>query len=241
MQLARSVIFNFLFHAWTGLTVLLLWLAIPLSPSKFRTVISIWPKGCFLMLKLLKIEFEIRGENNIADEPVLYAVKHQSVWETIFFLWHNKENAYVMKSELARIPFWGWYMERAAHILVDRKGGIKSMKGMLEKALSIKETSRSIVIFPEGTRMPPGTMGKLHPGVAALYKHLNISVVPVAVNSGLLWPRRQFKKKQGKIIIEFLNPIPSGMEKRKFLTELSKIIYAATLRLEKEGGYKNIQ
>lgn len=89
--------------------------------------------------------------------------------------------------------------------------------------------------------MPPGTMGKLHPGVAALYKHLNISVVPVAVNSGLLWPRRQFKKKQGKIIIEFLNPIPSGMEKRKFLTELSKIIYAATLRLEKEGGYKNIQ
>ena len=193
------------------------------------------------MLKLLKIEFEIRGENNIADEPVLYAVKHQSVWETIFFLWHNKENAYVMKSELARIPFWGWYMERAAHILVDRKGGIKSMKDMLKKALSIKETSRSIVIFPEGTRMPPGTMGKLHPGVAALYKHLNISVVPVAVNSGLLWPRRQFKKKQGKIIIEFLNPIPSGMEKRKFLTELSKIIYAATLRLEKEGGYKNIQ
>ena len=241
MQLARSIIFNFLFHAWTGLTVLLLWLAIPLSPPTFRTVISIWPKGCFLMLKILGIEFEIRGEQNITDRAVLFAVKHQSVWETIFFLWHNKENAYVMKSELARIPFWGWYMKRAAHILVDRKGGTKSMRNMLEKAASIKDTSRSIVIFPEGTRIPPGNMGKLHPGVAALYKHLNIPVVPVAVNSGLLWPRRQFKKKQGTIIIEFLNPIPSGLEKRKFLTELSKIIYEATLRLEKEGGYKNIQ
>jgi 1-acyl-sn-glycerol-3-phosphate acyltransferase len=241
MQFIRSIIFNFLFYTWTGITVLLLWIAMPLAPSQFRTIISIWPKGCFSMLKILGINFEIRGKENIPNRPVLFAVKHQSVWETIFFLWHNKENAYVMKSELARIPFWGWYMKRAAHILVDRKGGTKSMRNMLEKAASIKDTSRSIVIFPEGTRIPPGNMGKLHPGVAALYKHLNIPVVPVAVNSGLLWPRRQFKKKQGTIIIEFLNPIPSSLEKRKFLTELSKVIYEATLRLEKEGGYKNIQ
>ena len=239
MQFIRSIIFNFLFYTWTGITVLLLWIAMPLAPSQFRTIISIWPKGCFSMLKILGIDFEIRGEENIPNRPVLFAVKHQSVWETIFFLWHSKENAYVMKSELAKIPFWGWYMKKAAHILVDRKGGTKSMRDMLAKAASIKETSRSIVIFPEGTRIPPGNMGELHPGVAALYKHLNISVVPVAVNSGLVWPRRQLKKEPGTIIVEFLKPIQAGMEKRAFLTKLRQIISEATLELENESRLKD--
>ena len=115
----RSSVFNILFFCWTSIVILFLWIFIPVTSSKFRSIISIWPKGCFALLRILGITFEIRGQENIPQKAVVFAVKHQSVWETIFFLWHHQDNAYVMKSELARLPFWGWYMKKSLHILVD--------------------------------------------------------------------------------------------------------------------------
>jgi 1-acyl-sn-glycerol-3-phosphate acyltransferase len=235
MKYLRSGLFNFLFFFWTSVVIFFLWVAIPLSTSKFRSVISIWPKGCFALLKIIGITFEIRGLENIPKFPVLFSVKHQSVWETIFFLWHNKDNAYVMKSELCRIPFWGRYMKKSGHILVDRTGGTKSMRAMIGKAREIIGNGRSIVIFPEGTRIPSGQMGKFHPGVAAIYTQLNITVVPVAVNSGLFWPRREFKKKPGKIIIEFLPPIEPSLDRKLFMLLLENRMKIATEQLEKEA------
>ena len=237
MKYLRSGLFNFLFFFWTAIVVLLLWTAMPLSPPAFRSVISIWPKGCFALLKIIGVTFEMRGLNNIPDFPVLFAVKHQSVWETIFFLWHHKDNAYVMKSELSRIPFWGWYMKKSGHILVDRTGGTKSMRTMIKKTKEFIEKNRSIVIFPEGTRIPTGKIGKFHPGVAAIYSQLNISVVPVAVNSGIFWPRRKFTKIPGKIIIEFLPPIEPGIDRKSFMLELQSQIKTVTDQLEKEAGF----
>jgi 1-acyl-sn-glycerol-3-phosphate acyltransferase len=233
----RSALFNFLFFGWTALVILTLWLAMPFSPSRFRSIISIWPKGCFALLKIIGITFEMRGLENIPDKPILFSVKHQSVWETIFFLWHHKDNAYVMKQELTRIPFWGWYMKKSSHILVDRTGGAGAMRDMMAKAKAIMEDGRSIAIFPEGTRMPSGTIGKFHPGVAAIYNQLGTTVVPVALNSGLLWPRREFLKKPGNIIIEFLPPIEPGMNRKEFMVELQDRIKTATQKLEKEGGF----
>ena len=236
MKYLRSGLFNFLFFFWTSVVILFLWVAIPLSTSKFRSVISIWPKGCFALLKIIGITFEIRGLENIPKFPVLFSVKHQSVWETIFFLWHHKDNAYVMKSELSRIPFWGWYMKKSGHILIDRSGGAKSIRAMIGKAREFMLNARSIVIFPEGTRIPPGQIGKFHPGVAAIYSQLNTAVVPVAVNSGLFWPRREFLKKPGKIIIEFLPPIGPGMDRKLFMQQLQSQIKIATVELENEVG-----
>jgi 1-acyl-sn-glycerol-3-phosphate acyltransferase len=181
----------------------------------------------------------VRGLSNLPTHPVLFSVKHQSVWETIFFLWHHKENAYVMKSELGRIPFWGWYMKKSAHILVDRFGGTKSMRDMIKKSREIMGDGRSIVIFPEGTRIPSGQMGKFHPGIAALYTQLDATVVPVAVNTGLFWPRRKFIKMPGKIIIEFLNPIKPGIDRKIFMSQLHDQIRIATLQLEKEAEIKS--
>ncbi len=235
----RSAIFNFLFILWTTFVILFLWITIFLTPSKFRSVISIWPKGCFALLKIVGVTHEIRGLENIPNAPVLFSVKHQSVWETIFFLWHHKDNAYVMKSELTQIPLWEWYMKKSGHILVDRSGGIKSMRNMLEKAKAILGHGRSIVIFPEGSRIPPGETGEFHPGVAAIYTHLNLTVVPVAVNSGLFWPRRKFKKNPGRIIIEFLPPIEPGDDRKAFMLELQDSIKTATQNLENEAGYQN--
>ena len=237
MMYFRSGLFNFLFFSWTAVVILLLWIAMPLSPSKFRSVISIWPKGCFALLKIIGITFELRGLENVPNVPVLFSVKHQSVWETIFFLWHNKDNAYVMKSELARIPFWGWYMKKSAHILVDRTGGTKSMRSMIKKAKAIMNDGRSIIIFPEGTRIPPGRMGTFHPGVAALYTQLNATVVPVAVNTGYFWPRRKFVKTPGNIIIEFLPPIKPGIDRKKFMIQLQNQIKMATEQIEKEAEF----
>ena len=233
----RSALFNLLFFSWTTIVILLLWTTIFLPPSKFRSVISIWPKGCFSLLKIVGITFEIRGLENIPNHPVLFSVKHQSVWETIFFLWHHKENAYVMKSELSRIPFWGWYMKKSAHILVDRLGGTRAMRDMIEKSKAILDDERSIVIFPEGTRIPSGNMGKFHPGIAALYTQLNATVVPVAVNTGLFWPRHTFTKISGNIIIEFLKPIEPGLDRKRFMNQLQEQIRIATQKLEKEAGF----
>ncbi|MGY8999303.1 MAG: lysophospholipid acyltransferase family protein [Rhodospirillales bacterium] len=237
MRYIRSGIFSILFFSWTSVVILTLWLVIPLSPARFRSVISIWPKGCFALLKIIGITFEVRGIENIPNKPVLFSVKHQSVWETIFFLWHNKDNAYVMKSELTRIPFWGWYMKKSSHILVDRTGGAGSMRDMIAKAKTIMTNGRSIAIFPEGTRMPPGTIGKFHPGVAAIYTQLEATVVPVAVNSGVFWPRREFLKNPGNIIIEFLSPMEPKMDRKIFMAELQNRIKTATQKLEKEAGY----
>ena len=236
MNYLRSGLFNFLFFFWTAIVVLLLWIALPFSPSQFRNVISIWPKGCFFLLKIVGITFEIRGLANIPDFPVLFSVKHQSVWETIFFLWYHKDNAYVMKSELRRIPFWSWYMEKSGHILIDRSGGAQSIRTMINKAREFMSNARSIVIFPEGTRIPSGQISKFHPGVAAIYSQLNTTVIPVAVNSGLFWPRHGFLKKPGKIIIEFLSPIGPGMDRKLFMRQLQSQIKIATVKLEKEAG-----
>ena len=235
MIFIRSAVFNALFILWTTIVVLTLWIFIPLTPNKFRSIIAIWPKGCFLLLNLVGIEFEIRGESNIPSGPVLFAVKHQSTWETIFFLFQNKDNSYVMKSELARIPFWGWYMQKGGHILVDRNGGVQSMRKMLQEAEDILNDNRSIVIFPEGTRLPPGELGSFYPGVAAIYSQLNLRVVPVAVNSGLFWPRRKFKKNPGRIIIELLPHIKPGLNRKVFMQTLRETIGTATKNLEDEA------
>ena len=128
-------------------------------------------------------------------------------------------------------------LKKSSHILVDRTGGAGSMRDMIAKAKTIMTNGRSIAIFPEGTRMPPGTIGKFHPGVAAIYTQLEATVVPVAVNSGVFWPRREFLKNPGNIIIEFLSPMEPKMDRKIFMAELQNRIKTATQKLEKEAGY----
>jgi 1-acyl-sn-glycerol-3-phosphate acyltransferase len=128
-------------------------------------------------------------------------------------------------------------MKKSGHILVDRTGGTKSMRAMIRKTKEFIENNRSIVIFPEGTRIPSGEIGKFHPGVAAIYSQLDITVVPVAVNSGMFWPRREFIKNPGKIIIEFLPQIKPGIDRKSFMLELQSQIKIATEQLEKEAGF----
>ena len=235
MLAIRSALFNILFIGWTIFLLSTLWLLMPIPKQKFRKAVALWPHGSFpLMRYLLGLTFEQRGLENIPNEPVIYASKHQSAWDTMYFLWHHKDNAYVMKGELNRIPFWKWYMDKCQHVVVDRRGGTSAMREMISNTKSILADKRSVIIFPEGTRVAPGETRRYHPGIAALYSQTKATVIPVALNSGYFWGRRHFIKKPGVLTIQFLPPIPKNMERKAFMKELEIRIESATRKLEKE-------
>ena len=235
MLAIRSALFNILFIGWTIFLLSTLWLLMPIPKQNFRKAVALWPHGSFpLMRHLLGLTFEQRGLENIPNEPVIYASKHQSAWDTMYFLWHHKDNAYVMKGELNRIPFWKWYMDKCQHVVVDRRGGTSAMREMISNTKSILADKRSVIIFPEGTRVAPGETRRYHPGIAALYSQTNATVIPVALNSGYFWGRRHFIKKPGVLTIQFLPPIPKNMERKAFMKELEIRIESATRKLENE-------
>ena len=235
MLAIRSALFNILFIGWTIFLLSTLWLLMPIPKQTFRKAVALWPHGSFpLMRYLLGLTFEQRGLENIPNEPVIYASKHQSAWDTMYFLWHNKDNAYVMKGELNRIPFWKWYMDKCQHVVVDRRGGTSAMREMISDTKSILADKRSVIIFPEGTRVALGETRRYHPGIAALYSQTNATVIPVALNSGYFWGRRHFIKKPGVLTIQFLPPIPKNMERKAFMKELEIRIESATRKLENE-------
>ena len=235
MLAIRSALFNILFIGWTIFLLSTLWLLMPIPKQNFRKAVALWPHGSFpLMRYLLGLTFEQRGLENIPNEPVIYASKHQSAWDTMYFLWHHEDNAYVMKGELNRIPFWKWYMDKCQHVVVDRRGGTSAMREMISNTKSILADKRSVIIFPEGTRVAPGETRRYHPGIAALYSQTNATVIPVALNSGYFWGRRHFIKKPGVLTIQFLPPIPKNMERKAFMKELEIRIESATRKLENE-------
>ena len=235
MLAIRSALFNILFIGWTIFLLSTLWLLMPIPKQNFRKAVALWPHGSFpLMRYLLGLTFEQRGLENIPNEPVIYASKHQSAWDTMYFLWHHKDNAYVMKGELNRIPFWKWYMDKCQHVVVDRRGGTSAMREMISDTKSILADKRSVIIFPEGTRVAPGETRRYHPGIAALYSQTNATVIPVALNSGYFWGRRHFIKKPGVLTIQFLPPIPKNMDRKAFMKELEIRIESATRKLENE-------
>jgi len=142
----------------------------------------------------------------------------------------------VIKRELLRIPFYGWMAWKAGVISIDRSGRAPTLKRMVQEARSAIAEGRAILIFPEGHRMRPGAPPEYKAGVAALYSQLDVSCVPVALNSGLFWTGPAgFLKKPGRIVVQFLDPIPSGLRPREFLQKLETRIETATATLLKEG------
>jgi 1-acyl-sn-glycerol-3-phosphate acyltransferase len=139
--------------------------------------------------------------------------------------------AIVLKKELLRIPIWGWYLQRSGMIPIDRGGAAKALAGMMAAAHKAVAENRKIVIFPQGTRTAPGEQRPYKSGVAALYQELNLPVVPMALNSGLLWPKNSFMKKPGVITIEFLPPIAPGLARSEFMTRLKDALESAADQL----------
>ena len=235
----RSLIFNISFTAWAMLSAILFSPLFFLSSQTSLKVGSPWARiSLFLARLICGIRYEVRGRQHMSTSPVIYASKHQSAWDTIIFLILLPHPAYVLKRELLRIHLWGWYLWRMKMIAIDRAAGGQGLKDMLKQAKARVAEGRSVVIFPEGTRMPVGAPAHYHPGILAMYNQLKIPVVPVALNSGCFWGRNAFTKRPGNIVIEFLPPIPPGLPKEEFMTRLQNAIEPATANLIAEASHK---
>jgi len=175
---------------------------------------------------LLGIETRVEGDPHLAT-PALYAAKHQSMYETLELSRILNRPAIVMKQELADIPVWGWAARRYGVIVVDREASAGALRRMLREAKVALDAGRSIVIFPEGTRVAPGEQPPLKAGFAGLYQMLKLPVVPVALDSGTVWPRRG-PKRPGVVTIRFGEAIPPGLPRK----EAEALVHAAINALE---------
>ena len=237
----RAIAFNILFYAWTTILALLA-LPLLLLPSGLTLAYSrFWVNGCFAILRLtVGLRHQVRGLENIPHGPAIFACKHQSAWETLAFHILLPNPVFVLKRELMLIPVWGWLVRRTGMIPVNRSGGTAALRQMLITAKTVATTGRPIVIFPQGTRTPPGSDRPYQAGIAALYKGLSLPVVPVALNSGLFWPRRAGTRiLPGVITLEYLPPIAPGLPRREFMTSLETAIETATAALEADGAKTN--
>ena len=177
------------------------------------------------------IDYRVIGREHIPRGACIVASKHQSEWETFKLHLILNDPAIVLKRELLNIPLIGWYMNRSGSIPIDRSARTKALSDMTQAARNAAAEGRPIVIFPEGTRMAIGESRPYKSGVAALYQELNIPVVPMALNSGLVWPKNSFFKKRGMITVEFLSPIPPGLSREDMMQRLRDALEPATARL----------
>ncbi len=190
----------------------------------------------WLMRVIVGTTYEVRGQQYIPDGPALVAAKHQSAWDTFALIPLLRDPAMIMKAELGYIPFYGWLSRKFEHILVARERGPAALRKLIVDAKARAADSRQIVIFPEGTRQQVNALPAYKPGVVALYEGLGLTCVPVALNSGLFWPRFGTNLRAGTIVVEFLEPLPPGLDRRAFRTELEARIEAATARLVAEAS-----
>ncbi len=231
----RSFLFDFFICAW-GIIIPLLYCqsfanndsALADRGARKWTQVSLW-----VLEKLCGIKYEIRGLENLPKtNGFVVACKHQSMWETIVFHLIFDRPVYSWKKELLKIPFYGWFLEVMSGITIDRKGGAKALKNLLNQARKYSENHQNIILFPQGTRTPIGSSTSNFPyqvGVVAIYNHLQVDVVPAALNSGVYWNKKG--KKSGTIILEFLPPIKAGLGKKEFLQQLETAIEAKSKQL----------
>jgi 1-acyl-sn-glycerol-3-phosphate acyltransferase len=232
MTTLRSLLFNLLFALWTAFIFVVSLPTLVLPRSACWWMGGLWVRGALLLLRaIVGLRHRVHGAEHRVAGPAIYAAKHQSAWDTLVFPLLLDKPAYVLKQELIRVPLFGSYLRQCGMIPVDRQGGGSALKRLLKAGRAAVAEGRSILIYPEGTRMPPGERRPYHPGVAALYGDLGVPVVPVALNSGLFWGRRAFHKKSGVITIEFLPPIAPGLVRREFMQELQERMEGASRRL----------
>jgi 1-acyl-sn-glycerol-3-phosphate acyltransferase len=141
------------------------------------------------------------------------------------------KTAFVMKQELMWIPWFGWYASRVRTIVIKRETAAAALKKLVREAKERFAEDRQVVIFPEGTRMAPGAPADYKPGIAALYREIDVPVHPVATNSGMHWPAKGLQMRPGTIVFEYLEPIPPGLKRAEFMRILQERTETATKRL----------
>jgi 1-acyl-sn-glycerol-3-phosphate acyltransferase len=236
MNWLRAFLFNLVAILWT---VLIGTLALPLLllPRRVNMAFGrVWAWTVLVLLRwIVGLDHEVRGLDRLPQGGYILAMKHQSTWDALSLPIVLGDPAVIIKRELLWVPIYGWYAGRAGSIGIDRKGGAGALRRMIAAARPVAAAGRPIVIFPQGTRVAPGARAPYQPGVAALYQALGLPLVPAAVNSGLYWGRRSFLKRPGRIVLEFLDPIPPGWPRKTLTSEVERRIESATDALLHEG------
>ena len=181
----------------------------------------------------MNIRLEIRGIENVPKGGAFIAMKHQSSFDT--FVMHTivSHPAFIMKKELLNIPLYGQFCKNTGMIPVDRDGGLKTLKDMMQKSGAAIEDGRQLIIFPEGSRSLPGEQMTYQSGIFGIYKYAKKPVVPVALNSGVYWPKKGHLVAGGNIVFDFLKPIEAGLSKNEFMATLENKIEEASHNLIK--------
>jgi len=237
---ARSLVFNALFYV--NITARMI-VALPTMALPYRFLLGVlraYARSSLWLLRIVcGITVEWRGREKLPSGAYIVACKHQSVWETFALFMLLPDPTFVLKRELMWIPLFGWLATKAHMIPIDRGSRTRALARMIAAARAEIARSRQIVIFPEGTRRPPGAEPRYLPGVAHLYTETGLPCVPVALNSGLFWPRRSLRRYPGTVLVEVLDPIASGLDQRTFLARLQNVLEEATARLVEEAKSKS--
>ena len=232
----RSIAFTIAFYLTTVLMLVGgIWLLVAPRSWAMR---GLWLHGkiCTWLLKVIcGTKLEVRGQEMVPEGACLVVAKHQSAWDTFALIPLFRDPAIVLKAELRWIPVYGWFCQKFEHILVERARAAVSLKGMVTDARERAAEGREIVIFPEGTRRVPGAAPDYKPGYVALYEGLQLPCVPVALNSGLFWPRRHWRRYPGTIVVEFLEALPAGLPRTEFRRTVEARIEDACARLIDEA------
>ncbi len=231
MIAVRSALFVALFYLWSALVAIGCTPLLIGPPGPILGMFRFWSAGILKLLAICGIRVEVRGREHIPEGPALVAPKHQCMLDVFAQFSVLPATAFVMKRELMWIPWFGWSATRVRSIVIRREQQATALKKLVREARRRFAEGRQVVIFPEGTRTAPGAPGEYKPGIAALYREIDVPVHPVATNSGAHWPAHGFVRKPGIIVFEYLEPIPPGLKRAEFMRLLQERIETASEKL----------
>ena len=219
-----------------GVTVVLALAYIPLLAlprQLLREGIRFWAKSLIWGMRVIGgVRLEVRGLDKVPkDGPVLIAAKHQSMFDIVPAFAYMPDALFVMKRELIRIPVFGWLNLKHGSIVVDRQGHVNAMRKLIADARDRFKEPRQLLIFPEGTRRPLGAPPDYKPGVAGMYRDLDVPCVPVATNTALHIDVQGVARSRGTVVYEVLDPIPAGLKRADFMRLLQERIETASTAL----------
>src|SRR6195952_2025864 len=238
----RSLVYNVLFYLLLAFWVILGIPTYVMPRSGIITIAQCWARSSIWLMRVIcNTKVEYRGLEKIPKGPLIVASKHQSMWETFALLQFFPEPLYILKRELRWIPLFGWYLVKTNMIGVVRGAGGRSLIEMARRAGEEVRRGRQLIIFPEGTRTAVDAPPRYKTGVAQVYVACGVPCLPVALNSGLFWPRRTFLRYPGTLVVEFLDPLPPGLTRDQFIKQVSTVIDQATSRLGKAARQEQAQ
>lgn len=230
MRFIRGLIFSLLFY---GMTAVMAIIGLPLLLLPQRVIFFwqwLWARAMMVLLAgICGISSHIEGDTS--DQQVIYAVKHQSAWETIVLLAMLGQPVTVMKKSLLFIPLFGLYLVRFGVMGINRNKGKAALKQMIRVSQNVASTGRNLLIFPQGTRLAVDAYQPYHSGLYAIYSATGLPVVPVALNSGYFWSRDSISKTPGHITVRLLPAIPAGLTRQELMAKVEDVIETESRKL----------